>query len=84
MLNPFAAAYYSDKNRPNLAQLIVADLDTAELMFVDPASVRSPLEAGDGKNGVEGDPRGATAELGRALVQLKIDSAVEQIKRLAK
>ena len=59
-------------------------LDTAELMFVDPASVRSPLEAGDGKNGVEGDPRGATAELGRALVQLKIDSAVEQIKRLAK
>ncbi|MGZ3669102.1 MAG: DUF1015 family protein [Bdellovibrionota bacterium] len=33
MLHPFAAAYYSPKNRAQLSQLIVSDLDTAEHLW---------------------------------------------------
>src|SRR6185503_3454040 len=42
--------------------------DTSQMLAVDPAMVRvSKLEAGNGKNGVEGDPRHASAEIGRVL-----------------
>ena len=40
------------------------------MLAVDPAMVRlRKLTAGDGENGVEGDPRRATAEIGRVLVE---------------
>jgi hypothetical protein len=41
MLHPFAAAYYSPKNRDLLAQLIVSDLDTAEHLWGGRDSSRS-------------------------------------------
>ncbi len=59
--------------------------DTSELLFLDIASkwVRlGKLEAGDGRNGVEGDPRGASAEFGKAFIDFKVDAAVAQIRRL--
>jgi creatinine amidohydrolase len=44
--------------------------DVSEMMAVDPAMVRpGKLTAGDGKNGVEGDPRRATPEIGRVLIE---------------
>jgi creatinine amidohydrolase len=59
--------------------------DTAELMALDSARnwVRGDkLQPGDGRNGVEGDPRQATSELGRLFIQFKVDAAVAQIRRL--
>lgn len=41
MLHPFAAAYYSPRNRAALAQLVVADLDTAEHLWGGQDSTRS-------------------------------------------
>jgi len=41
MLHPFVAAYYSAKNRTQLSQLIVADLDTAEHLWGGRDSSRS-------------------------------------------
>ena len=32
--------------------------------------------------GVEGNPRGATAAIGRALLELKVDAALAQIRRV--
>jgi hypothetical protein len=40
------------------------------------------MAAGKPGSGVDGDPRGAKAELGRVLLDFKIDSAVAQIRRL--
>jgi creatinine amidohydrolase/Fe(II)-dependent formamide hydrolase-like protein len=39
------------------------------------------LEAGNGKNGVEGDPRHASAEIGRVLIQRTVDRTVEDIRK---
>ena len=62
-------------------------IDTSELLYVDRASVRrgEVRRAADGQDtvGVNGDPRLATPALGRRFIQFKIDSAVEQIRRLA-
>lgn len=60
--------------------------DTSELMFVDRTGKglrRDRLALGDGKNGVEGDPRKASAGLGRRFIDFKIESAVEQIRKSA-
>ena len=59
--------------------------DTAALMAIDRQSrwVRAnKIAAGDGKNGVDGDPGGASAVIGEQLIDLKIESALEQIRRL--
>jgi creatinine amidohydrolase/Fe(II)-dependent formamide hydrolase-like protein len=59
--------------------------DTSEMLFVNPAHVRrNKIAAGGGyaNSGVSGDPTKATAELGKAFVQIKIDNAVAQIKGL--
>lgn len=59
--------------------------DTSELMFLDRQQKwirRDKLAAGDKSTGVDGDPRQATAELGRIFLDMKIDSAVTQIRRL--
>ncbi len=43
--------------------------DTSLMLAVDPTMVhKDRLEAGNGKNGVEGDPRHASAEIGRVLI----------------
>jgi creatinine amidohydrolase/Fe(II)-dependent formamide hydrolase-like protein len=58
--------------------------DTAELMFLDPSSLwvrRERLHPGDGTNGVDGDPRLATAELGRTFIGLKVEAGVSGIHR---
>ncbi len=59
--------------------------DTSELMFLDRSSTwmrRDKLQAGDGSNGVDGDPRDASAELGRLFVGFKVEAAVARIRRL--
>jgi len=56
--------------------------DTSQMLAVDPTMVRAAkLEAGNGKNGVEGDPRHASAEIGRVLIQRTIDRTVEDIRK---
>jgi creatinine amidohydrolase len=58
-------------------------MDTSELMFVNPSHVRlNKRKPGGGfaDSGVGGDPSKATAEIGKAIVQIKIDNAVAQIK----
>lgn len=59
--------------------------DTSELMAIDADRRwvrRDKLAAGNAGNGVDGDPRSANAELGRRLLQIKVDSAVAQIRDL--
>ena len=58
-------------------------LDTSEMMFVNPSHVRMNKRAPGGggpSSGVSGDPTKATPELGKAILQIKIDNAVAQIK----
>jgi len=61
--------------------------DTSELMFLDVDGKwirKDRLAAGSDSTGVDGDPRRASAELGRIFLDIKIDSAVKQIRRLVK
>ena len=56
--------------------------DTSLMRAVDPAMVRSAKrEAGNGKNGVEGDPRRASAEIGRVLIERTVTRTVEDIRK---
>jgi creatinine amidohydrolase len=58
--------------------------DTSELLFIDPSLVRANKRAKGGgfpNSGVTGDPSKATPELGRTLVQMKIDNALAQTKK---
>jgi creatinine amidohydrolase/Fe(II)-dependent formamide hydrolase-like protein len=58
-------------------------VDTSELLFVNPALVRRDRLAPNGgfpDSGVNGDPTKATAAFGKALVQIKIDNALAQIR----
>ncbi len=60
-------------------------VDTSELLFVNPVLVRRDRLAPSGgspDSGVNGDPTKATAALGKALVQIKIDNALAQIRAL--
>src|ERR1700686_1137372 len=61
--------------------------DTSELMAVHPQGVDLGRFAGAPftleRNGVSGDPMKASAERGRALVDIKVAAAVRQIKALA-
>ncbi len=57
--------------------------DTSQMMFVNPNHVRLNKRApggGSPDSGVSGDPTKATAELGEAILRIKIDNAVAQIK----
>jgi creatinine amidohydrolase len=59
--------------------------DTSEVMFLDKEQkwIRNDkLAPGDEKTGVDGDPRQASADLGKLFLDIKIDSAVAQIKNL--
>ncbi len=56
--------------------------DTSRLMAIDPSMVRvSKLAAGDGKNGVQGDPRHSSADLGRVLNERTVSRTVELIRK---
>lgn len=59
--------------------------DTSTLLFLDPSLLRvdrmAPGVRGDG-SGVSGNPTRATAEYGRQIMELQIDAAVRQIRRL--
>ena len=58
-------------------------VDTSELMFVNPSLVRRDKLANGGgfaDSGVSGDPTKATPALGEALVKIKIDNALAQIR----
>ena len=59
-------------------------LDTSELLFVAPKHVRRDRLTGNQYpgNGVSGDPAKSTPELGKVFVQIKIDNALAQIKRM--
>lgn len=57
--------------------------DTAQVMFLDHDNRwirRDKLAPGDKTNGVDGDPRKATPEMGKIFLQYKIDAAVAQIR----
>jgi len=59
--------------------------DSSELMAIYPAGIRADrLQHNGGRaseaTGVSGDPRRATAERGQALLVLKVDAAVRQIR----
>jgi creatinine amidohydrolase/Fe(II)-dependent formamide hydrolase-like protein/phosphohistidine phosphatase SixA len=59
--------------------------DTSEVMFLDKEQKwirRDKLASADSNAGVEGDPREASAEMGKAFLEIKINSAVAQIKTL--
>lgn len=59
--------------------------DTSALLFIDRQKrwVRQGMAAqGTKANGVDGDARGASARIGRQLIEFKVGSAVTQIRRL--
>ncbi len=58
--------------------------DTAVLMYLDRKGTlvrRAALSRAASAPGVEGDPRGATRALGQALFNIKVETALEQIRR---
>ena len=58
--------------------------DTAELLFLDASGLwvrRERMQPGDGANGVDGDPRAASAKLGRIFLGFKIEAGVAGIRR---
>jgi creatinine amidohydrolase len=60
-------------------------LDTSELLFVAPKHIRRDRLTGNdyANNGVSGNNQGkATPEVGKALLQIKLDLAMAQIKRM--
>ncbi|HUQ86604.1 MAG TPA: creatininase family protein [Vicinamibacterales bacterium] len=60
-------------------------LDTSELLFVAPKHIRRDRVTGNDypNNGVSGNNQGkATPEVGKALLQIKLDLAMAQIKRM--
>lgn len=60
-------------------------LDTSELLFVAPKHIRRDRLTGNSYpgNGVSGDPARSTPDIGKVFVQIKIDHALAQIKRMA-
>lgn len=60
-------------------------LDTSELLFVNPKMIRRDRLTGNDypNNGVSGNNQGkATPEIGKQLLQVKLDLAMAQIKRM--
>jgi creatinine amidohydrolase len=60
-------------------------LDTSEMMFVNAKHVRPKKFAPGGgyeNSGVSGDPSKSSPEVGKVLLQIKIDNAVAQIREL--
>ncbi len=60
-------------------------MDTSQLMYVNPDAVRieNRLPSGGGRgSGVNGDPTKATAELGKRMIDSKVNAAVAQYRAL--
>ena len=60
-------------------------LDTSELLFVNPKHIRRDRLTGNDypNNGVSGNNQSkSTPEIGKALLQIKVDNAIAQIKEL--
>ncbi len=56
--------------------------DTSQMMAIDPTMVRNgKLQAGDGKNGIQGDPRRSTAEIGRVLNERNVTRTIGLIRQ---
>ena len=56
--------------------------DTSQMLAIDPTMVRmNRLEAGNSTNGVEGDPRHATAEIGRVLIDRTVARTTDLIRK---
>jgi creatinine amidohydrolase len=58
--------------------------DTSELMYLggDEYVRKDRLQPGNSTNGVSGDPRPSTPELGKRVFDMKVDYGVEEIRRL--
>jgi creatinine amidohydrolase/Fe(II)-dependent formamide hydrolase-like protein len=59
--------------------------DTSAMMFLDKDRKwvrRERLAAPDRNAGVDGDPREASSEIGKAMLEIKVESAVAQIRSL--
>lgn len=56
--------------------------DTSQMLAIDPTMVRmDKLEAGNGKNGVEGDPRRASVAIGKMLVERTVSNTTNLIRK---
>jgi creatinine amidohydrolase/Fe(II)-dependent formamide hydrolase-like protein len=56
--------------------------DTSQMMAVNPAMVRNAkLQNADGKNGIQGDPRHSSPEIGRALIERTVTRTVDLIRK---
>jgi creatinine amidohydrolase len=56
--------------------------DTSQMLAVDPTMVHMErLQRGDGKNGVEGDPRHASAEIGKVLIERTNARTIDLIRK---
>jgi creatinine amidohydrolase/Fe(II)-dependent formamide hydrolase-like protein len=56
--------------------------DTSQMMAIDPTMVRNAkLQAGNGTNGIQGDPRRSTPEIGRVLNERNVTRTVDLIRR---
>jgi creatinine amidohydrolase len=78
-------AYLVDKKLPPGAHAGIED--TSQLMFLDRGQKwirRDKLGEAQEKNGVDGDPRRASASLGKALLEIKVNAAVAQIESLVR
>jgi len=78
-------AYLVQKKLPPGAHAGIED--TSQLMFLDRGQKwvrRDKLAAADEKSGVDGDPRLASAAIGKALLDIKVNAAVAQIESLVK
>jgi creatinine amidohydrolase/Fe(II)-dependent formamide hydrolase-like protein len=60
-------------------------LDTSELLFVAPKHIRRDRLTGNDypNNGVSGDPAKSSPDIGKVFVQIKIDNALAQIKKMS-
>jgi creatinine amidohydrolase/Fe(II)-dependent formamide hydrolase-like protein len=78
-----AARYLTEHGLPVGAHAGIPD--TAQVMYLDHDKRwirRDKLAPGDKSNGVDGDPRQATPELGKIFIQYKVASAVNQIRNM--
>jgi len=60
-------------------------MDTSQLLYVNPSAVRVAnmlLNGGGQGSGVNGDPTKATAELGKRMIDSKVNAAVDQFNTL--
>lgn len=56
--------------------------DTSQMLAIDPTMVRmNKLEAGNGKNGVEGDPRHASIAIGKMLIERTVSNTTNLIRK---